>query len=191
MPKRVCDHLTEEELNKILDAALVNDRDYLILRVAARTGIRIGQLYGIYQRECDEWIHGIQKKDIDFRKKRLSVYYLRQQKYVRKKLPVDGTTINLLKKYTSKMDSEDYVFNSCSYRQLQRIPKKYAKLAGITKNVSFHSFRDFFIRDLRRNGIDPFIIKRLAGHSDMRSTMIYMEDVTAEDVEKTYHAIFT
>ncbi len=45
MPKRAPDPITEAELNKILDAAIVNERDYLILRLLARTGIRIGELY--------------------------------------------------------------------------------------------------------------------------------------------------
>ncbi|MCD6203816.1 MAG: site-specific integrase, partial [Methanophagales archaeon] len=120
MPKRAPDPLTEEELNRILDAAIVNERDYLILRLLARTGIRIGELYGVYKKEEGGWKYGIQKKDIDFKNKRLWVYSLKQRKYVRREVLVDDATIALLKRYTERMKPEDYVFRSISYRQIQR-----------------------------------------------------------------------
>jgi integrase/recombinase XerD len=189
MPKRAPDPITEEELNKILDAAIVSDRDYLLLRLLARTGIRIGELYGVYKREREVWIYGIQKKDIDFGSKRLWVYSLKQRKYVRREVLVDAGTIVLLKKYTEKMKPEDYVFRSISYRQIQRLPRKYAQLAGVEKNVSCHSLRHFFITHSWRKGIDIARLQHLAGHTDLKTTMIYTH-VTTEDVEKKYREIY-
>ncbi|MGB2728677.1 MAG: tyrosine-type recombinase/integrase [Halobacteriota archaeon] len=189
MPKRAPDPITEEELNKILDAAIVNDRDYLTLRLLARTGIRIGELYGVYKRERGEWIYGIQKKDIDFRNKRLWVYSLKQKRYVRREVLADDATIVLLKRYTEKMEPEDYVFRSISYRQIQRLPKKYAQRAGVDKNVSCHSLRHFFITHSWRKGIDIARLQYLAGHADLKTTMIYTH-VTTEDVEKKYREIY-
>ena len=189
MPKRAPDPITEEELNKILDAAIIRDRDYLLLRVLARTGIRIGELYGVYKCEQGRWIYGIQKKDIDFGSKRLWVYSLKQRKYVRREVLVDDGTTVLLKKYTEKMKPEDYVFRSISYRQIQRLPRKYAQLAGVEKNVSCHSLRHFFITHSWRKGIDIARLQHLAGHTDLKTTMIYTH-VTTEDVEKKYREIY-
>jgi len=189
MPKRAPDPLTEEELNRILDAAIVNERDYLILRLLARTGIRIGELYGVYKKEEGRWKYGIQKKDIDFKNKRLWVYSLKQRKYVRREVLVDDATIALLKRYTERMKPEDYVFRSISYRQIQRLPKKYARLAGVDKNVSCHSFRHFFITNSWRKGIDIARLQYLAGHVDLKTTMIYTH-VTTEDVERKYREIY-
>ena len=189
MPKRAPDPITEEELNKILDAAIIRDRDYLLLRVLARTGIRIGELYGVYKCEQGRWIYGIQKKDIDFGSKRLWVYSLKQRKYVRREVLVDDGTTVLLKKYTEKMKPEDYVFRSISYRQIQRLPRKYAQLAGVEKNVSCHSLRHFFITNSWRKGIDIARLQHLAGHTDLKTTMIYTH-VTTEDVEKKYREIY-
>jgi integrase/recombinase XerD len=189
MPKRAPDPITEEELSKILDAAIVNDRDYLILRMLARTGIRIGELYGVYKEEQGGWIYGIQKKDIDFRNKRLWVYSLKQRKYVRREVLADDATMVLLKRHTEKMSPEDYVFRGISYRQIQRLPKKYAMHAGIEKNVSCHSLRHFFITNSWRKGIDIARLQYLAGHADLRTTMIYTH-VTTEDVEKKYREIY-
>ncbi|MGB7532597.1 MAG: tyrosine-type recombinase/integrase [Halobacteriota archaeon] len=189
MPKRAPDPITEEELNKILDAAIIRDRDYLLLRLLARTGIRIGELYGVYKREQGRWIYGIQKKDIDFGSKRLWVYSLKQRKYVRREVLVDDGTTVLLKKYTEKMNPEDYVFRSISYRQIQRLPRKYAQFAGVEKNVSCHSLRHFFITNSWRKGIDIARLQHLAGHTDLKTTMIYTH-VTTEDVEKKYREIY-
>lgn len=189
MPKRTPDPITEEELSKILDAAIINDRDYLILRLLARTGIRIGELYGVYKEAQGGWIYGIQKKDIDFRNKRLWVYSLKQRKYVRREVLADDATMVLLKRHTEKMSPEDYVFRGISYRQIQRLPKKYAMHAGIEKNVSCHSLRHFFITNSWRKGIDIARLQYLAGHADLRTTMIYTH-VTTEDVEKKYREIY-
>nr|QNO51742.1 tyrosine recombinase XerA [Methanosarcinales archaeon ANME-1 ERB6] len=181
MPKRAPDPITEEELNKILDAAIIRDRDYLLLRLLARTGIRIGELYGVYKREQGRWIYGIRKKDIDFGNKRLWVYSLRQRKYARREVLVDDSTIVLLKRYTEKMKPEDYVFRSISYRQIQRLPKKYAQLAGVEKNVTCHSLRHFFITHSWRKGIDIARLQYLAGHADFKTTMIYTHVTTVDD----------
>ncbi|MFZ2071421.1 MAG: tyrosine-type recombinase/integrase [Halobacteriota archaeon] len=187
MPKRAPDPITEDELNKILDAAIVNERDYLILRLLARTGIRIGELYGVNKE--GERRYGIQKKDIDFRNKRLWVYSLKQRKYVRREVLADDATTVLLQRYTEKMKPEDYVFRSISYRQIQRLPKKYAHSVGIEKNVSCHTFRHFFITNSWRKGIDIARLQYLAGHADLKTTMIYTH-VTTEDVEKKYREIY-
>lgn len=184
MPKRVPDPLTEEEATAILDAAMVSDRDYLILRLIARIGLRPGQIYGIYKRECGGWMYGIQKRDIDFRKKKIRVYFLRQKKYVRKEVPaddtaIDNTTIVKLAEYTAKMDPDDYVFNSISYRQFLRLPKINAKRARIAKEISFHSFRDIYVRQLCNKGLSPFQIKDLAGLADLEGIMRYANPPTA------------
>ncbi|MCD6203412.1 MAG: tyrosine-type recombinase/integrase, partial [Methanophagales archaeon] len=67
--------------------------------------------------------------------------------------------------------------------------KKYARLAGVDKNVSCHSFRHFFITNSWRKGIDIARLQYLAGHVDLKTTMIYTH-VTTEDVERKYREIY-
>ena len=188
MIKRSPDPLTEEEVNKILDAAIGNPKDYLILRVLARTGIRLGELYGI--KKDGELIHGIQKKDVDVKRKRLWVFTLKKRKYARREVLVDDATIVLLQTKMATMKPEDYVFRKdCSYRQIQRIPLKYAKKVGIDKNVSCHSFRHFFITNSWRKGVDIVSLQHMAGHSNISATIVYLHVVT-DDVEKKYREIY-
>jgi integrase/recombinase XerD len=172
--KRSVDPLTREEIKEILESAIVNSRDYLILRLLARTGIRIGELYGVYNKEHGEWIHGLQKKDIDFRNKSLWVYVVKRKKTTKRQVEVDNVIINMLREYTKTMTPEDYVFRkTISYNTITQLPRKYARHAGIEKKVSCRSFRHFFITNLWEEGKDIQYIQYLAGHRDIGTTLLY------------------
>lgn len=45
--------------------------------------------------------------------------------------------------------------------------------AGLPKEFKIHSFRRFFINELRKNNVDIATIQKLAGHRDIRTTEIY------------------
>ncbi|GAG87190.1 unnamed protein product [marine sediment metagenome] len=45
--------------------------------------------------------------------------------------------------------------------------------AGLPKEFKIHSFRRFFINELRKNKVDLAVIQKLAGHRDIRTTEIY------------------
>ena len=45
--------------------------------------------------------------------------------------------------------------------------------AGLSKEFKIHSFRRFFINELRKNHVDIATIQKLAGHRDIRTTEIY------------------
>lgn len=187
MIKRAPDPLTSEEVNDILDAAIRNPRDYLILRVLARTGIRLGELYGVQKEGV--WRGGIKKRDINFKAKRLWVYTLKKRKYARREVLLDEASIVLLRTKTLLMELDDFVFHDISYRQIQRLPLKYAHLAHIEKNVSPHSFRHFFITNMWRQGVDIVALQQLAGHRNIIGTAGYLH-VATDDVEKKYREIY-
>ena len=187
MIKHAPDPLTSEEVKDILDAAIRNPRDYLILRVLARTGIRLGELYGVKKEGV--WRGGIKKRDVDFKAKRLWVYTLKQRKYARREVLLDEASIILLQTKTTSMGLDDFVFHDISYRQIQRLPLKYARLAHIEKNVSPHSFRHFFITDMWRRGVDIVALQHLAGHRNIIGTTNYLH-VATDDVEKKYREIY-
>jgi integron integrase len=69
---------------------------------------------------------------------------------------------------------------------VQGAVKQAASLAGILKRVSPHTFRHTFASHLLLAGYDLQTIQRLLGHTDVKTTMIYLQTVpslTLKDVK--------
>ena len=56
---------------------------------------------------------------------------------------------------------------------LQKAIRAAARLAGITKHVTGHTFRHSFATQLLEAGDDMRTVQALLGHKDVKTTMIY------------------
>jgi len=75
------------------------------------------------------------------------------------------------------------------HRTIERIVKKYATIAGITKKVTPHVIRHCFATDLLSNGADLRSVQAMLGHANIATTQIYthVTDKHLRDIHKKFH----
>jgi site-specific recombinase XerD len=86
-----------------------------------------------------------------------------------------------------KDDEEKGEYMRLTPRSVQRIIKKYAKLAGIVKDVTPHVIRHSFATDLLINGADIRSVQDMLGHSSITTTQIYTH-VTNKQLREVHQA---
>lgn len=117
--------------------------------------------------------------DIDFEN---SLITLRKTKNRKQQIiPLSGTLETILKEYLEIRGGEkdDYLFcneygEKASERTYQQLVRRY----NIKRNVnvtSCHAFRHTFAKQAILNGIDPFRLQKLLGHSDLTVTKEYIQ----------------
>jgi site-specific recombinase XerD len=74
-------------------------------------------------------------------------------------------------------------------RTIERLVKKYAIKAGITRKVTPHVIRHSFATDLLENGADLRSVQALLGHANIATTQVYthVTDKHLREVHKAFH----
>jgi site-specific recombinase XerD len=188
--------LDHDELDRLLLAPDLNTlhgkRDRAILDLLFSTGLRVSELANL------------KKKDINSETGEFSVKGKGGKVRV---VFIDERAKESLKKYLqSRNDQSEFLFISYGHanklvtsnqlpdtsitpRSIQRMIKKYATSAGITKKVSPHTFRHSFATDLLMSGADLRAVQSLLGHSSVTTTQIYthVTDQHLKEVHQAFH----
>jgi len=187
---RQLDLVTDKELERLLkapDLALATGlRDRAILQLFFSTGLRVSEL-------C-----ALNIDDIDLTRDEFSVRGKGEKVRV---VFISDEAKNILREYLAKRkDIEEALFVQPAKsangnvtriypRAVQRLIKKAAVSAGITRKVTPHVIRHGFATDLLRNGADLRSVQSMLGHANIGTTQIYthVTDSHLREVHKKFH----
>jgi integrase/recombinase XerD len=166
--------LMEEEVEALLAAPAVGDplghRDRTMLEVLYATGLRVSELVNLKlgQVNLNQGVLRIVGKGD---RERLIPLGEEAVQWVQQFLQGPRVEI-LLERQT------DYLFPTRRGDRMTRqafwhIIKRYARKAGIDKELSPHTLRHAFATHLLNHGADLRVVQMLLGHSDLSTTQIY------------------
>lgn len=189
--QRDLDLITADELNRLMngpksDHSLAGLRDRAILELFFSTGLRVSELCAL-------------NRDIDLTRDEFSVRGKGEKVRVVFLSPAAKAAI---KAYEDKRgDVDDALFIQMGRaskkaealrltpRSVERIVKRYAIKAGITRKVTPHVIRHSFATDLLENGADLRSVQALLGHQNIATTQVYthITDKHLREVHKAFH----
>ncbi|MCX6796920.1 MAG: tyrosine-type recombinase/integrase [Candidatus Doudnabacteria bacterium] len=216
-PQRQVEFLEKDELTRLF-AALQKEknemphlRDTAILHLLFSTGLRVSEAASLRQDSLN-----IERGEFTVRGKgsKLRVVFLSDEakealrKYFAKRkdnnkaLFIGHSTIG--QKESDKIEKEiesqgfkiDHNKNDnnkklegLTVRQIQRIIKKYCRLAGIVKKVTPHTLRHSFATDLLQGGADIRSVQAMLGHASITTTQIYthVTNQGLKEIHKKFH----
>ena len=176
--------LTEEEVEALLSAPVVSDplgnRDHTMLEVLYATGLRVSELVNLRQGQID-LTQGVIRVPGKGDRERL--------------IPLGEEAMRALKQFSGSVRDEilldrqtDYLFPTRRGDRMTRqafwhIIKRYARKAGIARELSPHTLRHAFATHLLNHGADLRVVQMLLGHSNLSTGQIY-KHVVRERLKK-------
>lgn len=199
--ERSLDLISAEELGRLLGAPDISKvqglRDKAILETLFSTGLRVSELCSL-PREID-----LSKDELSVRgkgEKVRVVFFSDEAKqalrvYLAKRTDLDDALFVQLpgerrRRVGKKGKSvEEFDTLRLTARSIERIVRRVAIEAGISKKVTPHVIRHSFATDLLSNGADLRSVQALLGHANIGTTQIYthVTDKHLRDIHKSFH----
>lgn len=142
-----------------------NTKHKVILCLLYSCGLRVSELINL------KWNH------ID--RSRMIINIIQAKGNKDRQVMLSTALIPLLEKYYKEYHSKEYVLNgqnSLQYtdRSVGEVVKQLAAKAGIKKRVYTHLMRHCSFTHMVESGCDINLVQRLAGHSNVKTTNIYL-----------------
>ena len=178
-PQRV--NLDVDEIKNLTDAECPHLITKLAFLFSCYTGLRLSDV------ETLKW------NDIN---KRNGVYMLSKiqvKTNTEVHIPLCRQALQILKQlHANNMTKEENVFHMYSRTTTYSDLKQWASNAGIDKHITFHISRITFVTLSISAGMNMYVISKLCGHKDIKTTQIYarMVDRTYIDAMNMFENIF-
>jgi Site-specific recombinase XerD len=189
--ERHLDLISLNELERLMHApdtsTLQGLRDKAMLELFFSTGLRVSELASL-GRDLD-----IDAEEFPIRGKgeKVRVVFISPhardavKQYLKKRNDLeDAMFVNIVR------DSAKTAPTRLTPRSIERIVKRYAIKAGISKKVTPHVIRHSFATDLLSNGADLRSVQMLLGHANISTTQIYthVTDKALRETHKKFHS---
>lgn len=188
IPERHISFMTDTELTSLLNAPKKQPysgekskdyryRDIAILELLFSTGLRVSELCSL-------------PNDIDLTQGEFSVMGKGSKVRV---VFLTEDALEAVKQYRVNYLDNNKIVNDKLFpvtpRTVERIIKKYAIMAGISKKITPHILRHSFATNLLQNGADIRSVQAMLGHSNISTTQIYthVTDGHLKNVHKSFH----
>ncbi|MDB9944385.1 tyrosine-type recombinase/integrase [bacterium] len=196
VPERSLDLISSEELDRLMkgpDTTTIQGlRDKAMLELLFSTGLRVSELCSLSTEDID-----LNRDEFSVRGKgdKIRVVFISDaaqdavKTYLKERKDMEDALFIQYGK-NAKKDLKDQKDLRLSPRSVQRIIKKYATIAGITRKVTPHVIRHSFATDLLQNGADLRSVQALLGHANIATTQVYthVTDKHLRDIHKKFHS---
>jgi len=169
--KDITNYLEQAQVDIISEyAATCNIRDYLIIQLLWRTGIRVDELLHI--------------RPIDLEHHTSMVRIIKAKGGKQRRVPLSAETLVQLQAYidTHKIANEDPIF-PITQQWVRAIINKYGAL--IDRNLHPHTFRHSFAINSVRHGVDIRRLQQVLGHTNINTTAVYLK-FNDQDLQDVY-----
>lgn len=187
---RDLDLISADELNRLMQAPTGSSvqalRDKAMMELLFSTGLRVSELCSL-DRDID-----LSRDEFSIRGKgeKIRVVFLSPtaksaiKQYLDKRADVDGALFAQMGK--ASKHAKDLRLTP---RSVERLVKRYATKAGITRKVTPHVIRHSFATDLLENGADLRSVQALLGHANITTTQVYthVTDKHLREIHKKFH----
>lgn len=208
IPERQVEFLDGDDLERLLSAPLLEKvggqgggrkegdrgrsvvqlRDKALLELLFSTGLRVSEAANLQIEHVN-----LEKDEFTVRGKgtKLRVVFLNDEskewlgKYLAKRKDLNPYLFISHDRANKKREDS----KGLTPRSIERLIKKYALAAGITKDVTPHTMRHSFATDLLRNGADLRAVQAMLGHASITTTQVYthVSDKHLKEVHKKFH----
>lgn len=153
--------LSDDEVEKMVNAAAENPRDEMIISLFLLSGVRVSELVGLDYQDID-----LTNKTFLITRKggKQTILHMGQQLH------------DKFIQYFSKGEwtPTTPLFTKCghrlSVRSVENIVKKYAKIAAPLKKISPHKLRSTYGTNLYKATNDIYVVADVLGHKDINTT---------------------